>query len=200
MKNRHLSGLILVSGIVFMFLTIQCYTTFQHPPVETASADSTDGYRSETISFVDNCSSCHVQNDPLTDSHLQLYDAPQYDDNYSWQYYYVLPWWMDDDYYYQDQLTNTNQDNHLPAPLPRSFERRSIPASPATASPGISGGALAKPSSNNSSSSGSETTQAKPTKRHARRQAIKQPKSTSQQPTPTRKKRAQKQTVKKEKK
>lgn len=159
---RHLFPIL---TILLLFVTMQCYTTFKHPKIYSDS-DSTGVYLSDEVTFIDDCSACHEQNNFLIDSHLQVYDYPIYEENYSWQYYYAIPWWVDE--YYYEARTQNEQNASLPAPPRRDFDRRKIPPSPATSLSGVSGGSLSKPSSEKSTAPTSS--QPTPTKRNERRQ------------------------------
>ncbi len=186
---------VLLSLFIIISFGSSCYTTFKHPQVFTGS-DSTDVYHSQEINFAEDCSSCHEQNNPINDSHLQLYDNKNYQDDYNWQYYYVIPWWVDE-YYYEEQLTP--KKDVLPAPQRRDFDRRDIPASSATPASGTSGTTLAKPSADNSSSSNAPNSTTQPKKRNERREIVGKEKSESQKQTtagPERKKREDTQTKK----
>jgi hypothetical protein len=199
MKNLNKTRGILISLAVLLVFSFSfsCYTTFKHPQIYSYS-DSTDIYHSEEITFLNDCSSCHEQDDPVQDVHLQLYDYPGYHDNYNWQYYFAMPWWVDP-YYYGEQPGELS--NQLPAPQRRDFERRDVPPSPATSMPGGSGATLSKPSSSDAASS--ETSPPKPQQRNERREAITDKKSESQKttiPSPTRKEKEQQESKKKEKK
>lgn len=166
MKKKKLTRhLFFILGVLLFFATMQCYTTFKHPKIYS-DTDSTGVYHSEEVSFMDDCSACHEQNDPLIDPHLQIYDYPVYEQNYSWQYYYAIPWWVDEYYYEERDQSETNAS--LPAPARRGFDRRKIPPSSASPTSGVSGGSLSKPSSENSKAS--ESAQPKPNKRSERRQ------------------------------
>ena len=191
--TNHLFSILVVS---LLFATMQCYTTFKHPQISSYS-DSTDVYHSEEISFIDDCYACHEQDDPVDDSHLQIYDYPVYEDNYSWQYYYAIPWWVDD-YYYETRTPNA-QKPILPAPQRRNYDRRAIPPSTATTSSGVSGGSLSKPASDNSTTS--TPSQSAPPKRNERRQITSKNSNSNEstQSGPAREKREDKKT-KKEKK
>ena len=173
---------LIFSVLVFLLfvISIRCYTTFKHPQVYSSS-DSTDVYHSQEISFIDDCSSCHEQHNPINDPHLQVYDYPLYEENYSWQYYYVIPWWIDEYYYEENQELRSG--DKLSAPQRRNFDRREISPSPATASPNASGASLSKPSSNEAAPETS--TQPQPKKRHERRQSINRESSKSEESTPT---------------
>jgi hypothetical protein len=182
MKQSKITGLIfLIFGFLMFLIFFQCYTTFKHPPI-SSNADSTEAYHSKEINFLEDCSSCHEQNNPINDSHLQVYDDPLYQDNYNWQYYYVIPWWIDA-YYYEDNMAQ--QKDILPAPQRRDFDRRETPTSSATPSSGTPGASLAKPSTNTSSSSEPSSSETPPQKRNERREIAAKEKSQSQQPTNT---------------
>jgi len=200
MEKTTLTKLLFSISIFLLFLiTIRCYTTFKHPQVYSTS-DSTDVYYSEEITFLNDCSSCHEQNNPVNDPHLQVYDYPLYEENYSWQYYYIIPWWIDEYYYEEDQ--EVKPEDKLPAPQRRNFDRRGISPSPATTSPNASGASLSKPSTNEASTETSP--QPEPKKRQERRQVVNKESQKSQKsitPIPTRKKKQKdKKETKKEKK
>ncbi len=181
MKQTKIARFICSILVFLLFLIFaQCYTAFKHPEIYSYS-DSTQVYHSKEINFLEDCSSCHVQDDPVNDSHLQVYDHPLYQDNYNWQYYYVIPWWVDN-YYYQDHLAK--QKDILPAPQRRDFDRREMPASSASPSTVTSGATLSKPNSNETTpaSSSSET---QPQKRNERREVVPRDKKDSKQSTPT---------------
>jgi len=198
MKQTRITGLIFsIVGLLMCLIFVQCYTTFKHPQVYLNS-DSTDDYHTKEISFLEDCSSCHEQNSPINDSHLQVYGNPLYQDNYNWQYYYVIPWWIDA-YYYENQLTQ--QKDVLPAPQRRDFDRRDTSPSSATPSSGTPGASISKPAISPSSSDTSASGE-QPQQRNERREIVDKEKSESQQSTtagPERKKREDDKT-KKEKK
>lgn len=196
-KKILIQPIFIVIVILILSLSMGCYTTFNHPKLDSY-ADSTGTYHYEGITFLDDCSSCHEQNTQINDAHLQVYDYPVYEENYNWQYYFVIPWWYDQ-YYYEDER-QADANDRLPAPQRRDFDRREIPPSPATALPGASGSSLAKPST--SESTPAESPQPEPKKRHERRQVTTGESSKSEKATtasPTRKEREKKET-KKEKK
>jgi len=192
MKQIKITRLIFsVSGLLLFFSIFQCYTTFKHPEI-SSDADSTSVYHSQQISFVEDCSSCHVQNDPINDAHLQVYDYPLYQENYSWQYYYVIPWWVDE-YYYEDHQAESGAT--LPPTQRRDFDRRGIPATPATPSPAASGATLSKPAATGESST-APSPQPTQQKRNERRGEVNRDESKSQGTTtaPTRSKKETKET------
>lgn len=194
-KNTRIIFSIL--GLFVFFTFVQCYTTFKHPEIYSAS-DSTGVYHSQEISFIEDCSSCHEQSNPLKDAHLQVYNYPQYEENYNWQYYYVMPWWVDE-YYYGSQPAESKE--LLQPTQRRDFDRRGLPATSATASPGVSGATLSKPTST-SESSPAATTQPEEKKRQERREVVNKDGSKSQQSTtttPTRTKKEEKETNKENK-
>jgi hypothetical protein len=198
MKQIKITRLIFsVLGLLLLFSIFQCYTTFKHPEIYSY-ADSTDVYHSQEISFIEDCSSCHEQNDPINDAHLQVYDYPLYQENYNWQYYYVIPWWVDE-YYYEGQRQESGAT--LPPTQRRDFDRRGMPATPATPSPGVSGATLSKPAATSESSS-QTTPQQNTQKRNERRQVVNKDGTKSQESTttaPTRNKKETKETKKKKK-
>lgn len=182
MYARYKQIIILLSLFIFIiFFGSSCYTTFKHPEIYSNS-DSTETYHSKDINFAEDCSSCHVQDDPINDSHLQVYDYPLYQDNYKWDYYYVIPWWVDN-YYYQDHHL-AKQKDILPAPERRDFDRREIPASAATPSAATSGATLSKPNSNETTPA-SSSSEPQPQKRNERREIVPRDKTDSKQATPT---------------
>lgn len=192
--NKQIAILLI---IFFLIFSVSCYTTFKHPQVYTYS-DSTNVYNFQQISFIEDCSSCHEQNNPINDAHLQVYDYPSYEENYNWQYYYVIPWWVEESYY-EGQRAESKES--LPATQRRDFDRREQSPSSATASPGVSGATLSKPTT-----TGESTPPASPQpdekKRHERRDAINQEGSKSQESNkaePTRNKREAKETEKEKK-
>lgn len=195
MKQTYIIRILFSSLILLLFVIfVQCYTTFKHPEIFSHS-DSTEVYHSKEINFLEDCSSCHVQDDPVNDSHLQVYDNPLYQDNYNWQYYYVMPWWIDD-YYYQDHLAS--QKDVLPAPQRRDFDRREMPASSATPATVTSGATLSKPA-NSEPSPAPSSSESQPQKRNERREVVPREKSDSKQSTttaPDRKKREDQKTKK----
>ena len=139
LKTRFLPAI----GVTILLLA-GCYTTFNHPPIYSYG-DSTDVYLADEVTFLDDCSSCHERDLAIEDTHHQLYDAPAYTDDYSWQYYYVTPWWIDE-YYYLEEAQD-NADSQLPATQRRGFDRREVPTSPSAAAPGSATptSSLAKP-------------------------------------------------------
>lgn len=186
-----------ILGLLLFFTIFQCYTTFKHPAVHTYS-DSTDVYHSQQISFIEDCSSCHIPNNPINDAHLQVYDNPLYEENYNWQYYYVIPWWVDE-YYYENHRAGSGET--LPATQRRDFDRRELPATSATSSSGVSGATLSKPTTTGESSTATSP-QPEQQKRSERREAVNRADSKSQEattPIPTRTKKETEET-KKEKK
>jgi len=178
LKNTTIIFLSLV--LLFLLAFVQCYTTFKHPEIYSAS-DSTGVYHSQEISFIEDCSSCHEQNNPINDAHLQVYDYPLYEDNYNWQYYYVMPWWVDE-YYYGDQQTESK--DILQPTQRRDFDRRDLPATSATSSPGVSGATLSKPSATSDSSTPASS-EPKDKKRQERREVVNSDGSKSQESTTT---------------
>jgi hypothetical protein len=177
-KNTRIIFSIL--GLLLFFTFVQCYTTFKHPEIYSAS-DSTGVYHSQDISFIEDCSSCHEQSNPLNDAHLQVYDYPLYEENYNWQYYYVMPWWVDE-YYYGSQRAESK--DILQPTQRRDFDRRGMPATSATSSPGVSGATLSKPTATSDSST-QVSPQPKEQKRQERREVVNKDGSKSQESTPT---------------
>ncbi len=198
MKQIKFSRLIFsVLALLLFFSIFQCYTTFKHPEIYSY-ADSTNVYHSQEISFIEDCSHCHEQNNPLNDAHLQVYDYPFYEDNYNWQYYYVMPWWVDD-FYYEGQGVESGAT--LPPTQRRDFDRRGLPASAANPSAGASVTTLSKPAATSESSS-QTAPQQQTQKRNERRQVVNRDDSKSQKSAttaPTRNKKETKE-IKKEKK
>ncbi len=195
--NKQKFIFLLLSIIIILFWG-SCYTTFKHPEIYSAS-DSTGVYHSQEISFIEDCSSCHEQNNPINDTHLQVYDYPLYEDNYNWQYYYVMPWWVDE--YYHGSQRAESKDILQPTQR-RDFDRRGMPATSATASPGVSGATLSKPTATGDSSP-QASPQPKQQKRQERRPVVNKDGSKSQESTtttPTRTKREKKETKKVNKK
>ena len=199
MKQRKKTTIILpIFGLLFLFTFVQCYTTFKHPEIYSTS-DDTSVHHSQEISFIEDCSSCHEQDNPINDAHLQVYDYLQYEDNYNWQYYYVTPWWVDD-YYYGDERAESK--NRLLPTQRRDFDRRGLPATSATTSPGASGATLSKPTAT-SDSSPPASSQPTEKKRQARRTAVNKDGTKTQgstTSTPTRTKKEEKETKKVNKK
>ncbi len=139
---------ILMTAVVASLVGMQCYTTFRHPLV-FSSSDSTDVAIAKQVDFLYDCSSCHERNNPIDNSHWQLYDSQRLQDNYNWQYYYVIPWWVDA-YYYEDGKGQQSQP--LPATQRRDFDRREPGASQAVPAGGTPGTSLARPAAGTSSS------------------------------------------------
>ena len=153
---------ILIIFILFS-LSIQCYTSFQHPKV-LVEADSAGYYYEEEITFADDCSSCHEQNTQYSENYSDIYDDPIYDESYNWNYYFVTPWWYDA-YYYEAQPVPSADD--LAPTQRRDFDRRESSDGTRYAAPSPSRPSLAKPKSESSSSSNST-----PPRRHERRNKI----------------------------
>lgn len=172
-----------ITIVLIIFIIIiggSCYTTFKHPKIYS-TADSTYVYQHDEITFIEDCSSCHDQNDPITDTHLQVYDYPLYQDNYNWQYYYVIPWWVDE-YYYQEQ--SISSPDNLPAPQRRDFDRREMSPSVTTESsipPGVS---LSKPTTTDTTPEQTPPATQSP-KRQKRREVIVKENPGSQKSTTT---------------
>ncbi len=162
--NKQVAVVLLFFIIIFW---VRCYTTFKHPEIYSTS-DSTNVYYHEEITFIEDCSSCHEQNDPINDTHLQVYDYPLYQENYNWQYYYVIPWWIDE-YYYQEQPVSSEEK--LPAPQRRDFDRRGMSPSVTTESPNPPGISLSKPATTDSTP-GASPPPSKSPKRPKRREVI----------------------------
>lgn len=188
----------LFTAVVGSVMVMQCYTTFRHPPILSYS-DSTEAAVAKQIDFMEDCSSCHEQNNPIDNSHWLIYDNTRLQDNYNWQYYYAIPWWVDA-YYYEDGKGQQNQP--LPATQRRDFNRRQPSATSAIPAGGAPGTSLARPATGASSN---ETSQPEPPppKRNARREigtgtnAGSQPTVT---PAPERKKREDQQSSSKKEK
>ena len=115
------SPIILLAGIVFYFLFSQCYTTFQHPIVYVP-VDSTSYYEQE-VTFADDCSQCHEDQKKYIEHETDIYADPVYQQNYSWNYYYMTPWWYDPYYYYGDNNAMADDDQLAPTQR-RDFGRR----------------------------------------------------------------------------
>ena len=153
---------------IIIVLFASCYTTFNHPPIYTYD-DSTGVYTAETVTFMDDCASCHEQDLAVSVPDNHLYSDPIYYDDYSWQYYYAIPWWVDD-YYYMEKAPE-NIENQLPATQRRDHDRRETPSSPAAAAPGGTPptSSLAKPSTEDHAP---VVDPPKPPERHERRQVV----------------------------
>ena len=198
-QKRNIRAIFFVLGLLSFFTILQCYTTFKHPEIYSTS-DSTGVYHSQQISFIEDCSSCHEQNNPVNDAHLQVYDYPLYQENYNWQYYYVMPWWVDE-YYYEDQRVESGAT--LPSTQRRDFDRRGMPATSATPSPSGSGATLSKPAATGESSTTAPSLQSKEQKRNKRREVVRRDGSKSKESTtkaPTRNKKETKKEKSKKKK
>ncbi|MDZ7401175.1 MAG: hypothetical protein ONB37_13525 [candidate division KSB1 bacterium] len=195
-KNFKL--IMFITAAVACLLVMQCYTTFRHPPVVSQS-DSTDVAIAKQIDFLDDCSSCHEQHNPIDNSHWQLYDSPRLQESYNWQYFYAIPWWVDA-YYYEDG--KTQQNSPLPATQRRDFDRRDPAGTSAIPAGGAPGTSLARPATGSGSN---ETSQPEPppAKRNERREIRSGDTSGSQPPVtpaPERKKRQDQQSGSKKEK
>ncbi len=151
--------------IISLSVSMQCYTSFNHPTVYV-EADSAGYYYEQEVTFYDDCSSCHEQETPYVESSSDIYNDPVYNESYNWNYFFMTPWWFDE-YYYYNEMPNQN-DNYLEPPRKRDFGRRSDSAdSPRYGTPSPSSPVMAKPKSDDANRSSSP-----PRKRPSRRQDI----------------------------
>jgi len=163
------SFLLLISFAIISSISLNCYTTFQHPTVYIEEDDSTGFYHAEEVSLIDDCSACHEQKSPYVESYSETYNDEIYEENYNWNYYFVTPWWFDESYYYDEPRLQVEK-NRLEPTQRRDFDRRGSAPMPRNTMPRTDRPSLAKPSSNNSSSS--STTASQPKQRNERRQTI----------------------------
>jgi len=142
--------------------------------------DSTGYYHTEEeIALIDDCSSCHEQESPYVEYYDDTYNDPVYEDDYSWNYYFVTPWWFNETYYYDEPRLKTAKDRIEPTRR-RTTDRRGSAPMPRYTSPRSASPVLAKPSTDRGRSS---VPAPQPHKRNERRQTVTQDKVKTSKPT-----------------
>jgi len=194
MKKKIVYTPVFILAVVILYsLSLQCYTTFNHPKV-FVDADSTGYFHGEDVSLIDDCSSCHQQEEPYAMRESDIYDDQIYQDHYNWNYYYVTPWWFDEDYYYNSQpIRNTDS---LEPTRRRDFGRRDPlnDIRPGTGSPNSSRPSLSKPQTDDTSPS------TNPTARSERRSSVSDKNKTKKSSAPKPKRVSREKKVEKKKK
>ena len=169
MKNKMIYlALLFISLLIFFSLSLNCYTTFQHPKVYIETEDSTGVVETEEVTLMEDCSACHEQESPYVESYSNSYDDPVYEENYNWNYYFVTPWWFDDTYYYDEPRLKVEKDRLEPTQR-RGMDRRGSAPMPRNTAPRTDRPSLAKPGSD---SNNSPAPAPQPHKRKERRQTV----------------------------